>query len=54
MKTRNQGGRFLHHDQGSAPKGRNMSPLRYQKGQREEERIFNYTLALDGARVWSF
>ena len=54
MKTRNLGGRFLHHDQGRGPQGRNMSPLRYQKGQSEADRIFDFSVASDGARVWSF
>jgi len=38
MKTRKQGGRFLHHNEGEGPRGRSMSALCYQKGQVKEDR----------------
>lgn len=37
MKSRKQGGRFLHHNQGQTPKGRASLPLWLQKGQRDHD-----------------
>lgn len=54
MKRRTLGGKFLHHWQGEAPKGRDSSPLCYQRGQREEDRRLRYAFDSDGARTWSF
>jgi len=54
MKTQRQGGRYIHHDNGQGPQGRDSSPLRYQKGQAEQDRRLDFSIDLDGARVWCF
>lgn len=49
-----RGGKFLATWNGEAPKGRESSPLCYQKGQREEDRRLRYSFDSEGARIWSF
>ena len=53
-KNQSRGGKFLHHWQGEAPKGRDSSPLYFQRGQREEDRRLRYAFDSDGVRTWSF
>lgn len=54
MKSKTKGGRFLGNDEGQGPRGHYSAPLRYQKGQRDQDPIHNFTLDHTGARVWSF
>lgn len=54
-KNQSCGGKFISSWQGEAPKGRESTPLHFQKGQREQDRRLNYTMdPKDGARIWSF
>ena len=53
--NQSRGGKFLATWQGEAPKGKESTPLYYQRGQREEDRRLRYSVdPIDGARTWSF
>ena len=54
MKYQSRGGKYLNQWQGEGPRGRDSSPLYFQKGQVLQDRRLVYTLDPDGARVWSF
>jgi len=54
MKNQSCGGKYLSQWQGEGPRGRDSSPLYFQKGQALQDRRFVYAFAPDGTRVWSF
>lgn len=54
MKRSSIGGRFLAKWQGNGPTGKGSSPLCFQKGQRQPDRIHNFSIDSQGCRIWSF